>query len=80
MSNVVCTPHLGASTSEAQVQVALDVSERVLSLLGSGDTTGAIRAYGHYLTLRDDPDPELVPQWERVRTHLAELLEGSGKR
>ncbi len=45
-----------------------------------GDTTGAIRAYRHYLTLRTDPDPELVPEVERVRTHLAELLEEYGER
>lgn len=39
-----------------------------------GDRDGAIRAYRHYLALRTDPDPELVPEVERVREELAALL------
>ncbi len=40
----------------------------------AGDTTGAIRAYQHYLTLRTDPDPELQAEVEGVRAALEELL------
>jgi serine/threonine-protein kinase len=40
----------------------------------AGDTTGAIRAYEHYLTLRHDPDPPLVPQRDSVVAELAELV------
>ncbi|MEM1304121.1 MAG: ACT domain-containing protein, partial [Planctomycetota bacterium] len=36
---VVCTPHLGASTEEAQTQVAVEAAELVIGYL----TTGAIR-------------------------------------
>ena len=39
----------------------------------TGDTAGAIRAYGHYLALRPDPEPELRPEVERVRAALADL-------
>lgn len=34
--NVVLTPHLGASTKEAQVKVAIDVSEQICDVLGGG--------------------------------------------
>lgn len=39
----------------------------------TGDTVSAIRAYRHYLGLRFDPEPRLVPQVERVRRELARL-------
>lgn len=32
--NVIATPHLGASTSEAQVKVAVEVSEQFIALTG----------------------------------------------
>jgi hypothetical protein len=39
-----------------------------------GDTAGAIRAYRHYLSLRADPEPALVPQRDSVRAALGALL------
>jgi hypothetical protein len=39
-----------------------------------GDTAGAIKAYEHYLALREDPDPPWRPQWDSVRTELAALV------
>jgi serine/threonine-protein kinase len=39
----------------------------------TGDTTGAIRAYRHYLGLRYDPEPGLRAEVERVRRELAIL-------
>jgi len=41
-----------------------------------GDRDGAIRAYRHYLALRSDPEPELRPEVDRVRTELARLERG----
>ncbi len=40
--NVVCTPHLGASTSEAQENVALQVAEQMSDYLLKGAVTNAI--------------------------------------
>lgn len=40
--NVLLTPHLGASTSEAQINVALDVAEQVKTVLSGGDATSAV--------------------------------------
>lgn len=40
--NVVCTPHLGASTSEAQVNVAIQVAEQMTDFLLEGAVTNAL--------------------------------------
>ncbi len=40
--NVVCTPHLGAATSEAQEKVALQIAEQMSDYLLTGAVTNAI--------------------------------------
>ena len=40
----------------------------------TGDTERAIRAYSHYLKLRSDPEPEVLPEVEAVRAELARLV------
>ena len=40
--NLVCTPHLGASTTEAQVNVALQVAEQMSDYLNTGAVTNAL--------------------------------------
>ena len=40
----------------------------------TGDRTGAITAYRHYLALRQDPEPSLRPQVDQVRREMAKLL------
>ena len=42
LENVVCTPHLGASTAEAQENVALQVAEQISDFLLTGAVTNAI--------------------------------------
>lgn len=42
--NLVLTPHLGASTAEAQEGVATEVAEKIKTLLLTGDGTSAINA------------------------------------
>jgi D-3-phosphoglycerate dehydrogenase len=42
MENVVCTPHLGASTTEAQENVALQVAEQMSDFLLRGAVTNAL--------------------------------------
>lgn len=42
--NLVLTPHLGASTAEAQVGVATEVAEKIKTLLTTGDGSGAVNA------------------------------------
>jgi D-3-phosphoglycerate dehydrogenase len=42
VENVVCTPHLGASTNEAQVNVAIQVAEQMADYLLVGSVTNAL--------------------------------------
>ena len=44
---VICTPHLGASTTEAQENVALQVAEQMSDYLLTGAVTNAINAPAH---------------------------------
>jgi D-3-phosphoglycerate dehydrogenase / 2-oxoglutarate reductase len=40
--DVICTPHLGASTEEAQERVAVEIAEQVVQYLCSGTITNAV--------------------------------------
>ena len=40
----------------------------------TGDTTGAIRAYRHYLAIRPNPEPTVKPEVERIRAELGRLM------
>ncbi len=40
--NIVLTPHLGASTSEAQLNVAIDVAKQIKTVLQGGSATSAV--------------------------------------
>ncbi len=40
--NVICTPHLGASTTEAQVNVAIQVAEQMSDFLNNGAVSNAL--------------------------------------
>jgi D-3-phosphoglycerate dehydrogenase len=42
LDNVICTPHLGASTDEAQVNVAVAVAEQISAYLTTGEIKGAV--------------------------------------
>ena len=41
---VICTPHLGASTKEAQINVAVAVAEQMIGFLKKGTTVNAVNA------------------------------------
>jgi D-3-phosphoglycerate dehydrogenase len=55
--NVVCTPHLGASTSEAQENVAVQVAEQMADYL----TTGAVRNALNMPSISAEEAPRLTP-------------------
>jgi len=63
----ICTPHLGASTTEAQVNVALQVAEQMADYLVSGGVTNALNMPS--LTAEEAP---------RVRPYMG-LAENLGK-
>jgi D-3-phosphoglycerate dehydrogenase len=64
LPQVICTPHLGASTKEAQTNVAVAVAEQIIDFLRSGTIVNAVNApsvsgarlkkVGPYLELGDD--------------------------
>ena len=45
----------------------------------TGDTAGALRAYGHYVALRTNPEPAVQPEVEWVRAELAKLAPPGGQ-
>lgn len=61
LDQVICTPHLGAATDEAQINVAIAIAQQVVNYLTSGVIQGAInvpsispellQVLGPYLTL-----------------------------
>ena len=40
----------------------------------AGERDAAIRAYQHYLTIRSDPEPAMIPQRDSVRAELAAIM------
>ncbi|WP_048758056.1 NAD(P)-dependent oxidoreductase, partial [Afipia felis] len=55
--NVICTPHLGASTSEAQENVALQVAEQMSDYLLTGAISNAI----NFPSITAEEAPKLKP-------------------
>ncbi len=55
--NFICTPHLGASTTEAQVNVALQVAEQMADYLVNGGVTNAL----NMPSLSAEEAPKLKP-------------------
>lgn len=42
---VVCTPHLGASTEEAQIKVAIQIAEQIVDLFKNNRISGGVNAF-----------------------------------
>ena len=57
LPNVVCTPHVGASTSEAQENVALQIAEQMSDYLLRGAITNAI----NFPSISAEEAPKLKP-------------------
>ncbi|HEY0918478.1 phosphoglycerate dehydrogenase [Devosia sp.] len=65
LPNVICTPHLGASTTEAQENVALQVAEQISAYLMHGEISNAL----NFPSITAEEAPRLTP-W----VQLAEAL------
>lgn len=57
LENIVLTPHLGASTDEAQTAVSVDACKAMVAYLKSGEIRGAVNAGGIKLDLPPDERP-----------------------
>ena len=73
---VVCTPHLGASTQEAQKKVAVQIAEQIVKYFNHGMISGAINA-----SIFKDGIPESLKSFlnlsEVVGRMLSQLRKGS---
>ena len=65
--HVIATPHLGASTEEAQVGVATDVAEQIVSVLRGGFPRAAVNA------------PLILPETLKVLQPYMALVEQMGR-
>jgi D-3-phosphoglycerate dehydrogenase len=63
--NVICTPHLGASTGEAQENVALQVAEQMSDYLLKGAITNAV----NFPSISAEEAPRLTP-WVKLAEQL----------
>ena len=63
LENVVCTPHLGAATAEAQENVALQIAEQMSDYLTSGAVANAI----NMPSVSAEDAPRLKPYMELCR-------------
>jgi len=74
--NFICTPHLGASTNEAQVNVALQVAEQMADYLVTGGVTNAL----NMPSLSAEEAPKLKPYMalaERLGSLVGQLTTGA---
>jgi D-3-phosphoglycerate dehydrogenase len=78
LENVICTPHLGASTSEAQENVALQVAEQMSDYLLKGAITNAV----NFPSISAEEAPRVKPfvaLAEKLGSFLGQLTEASVK-
>ena len=79
LPNVVCTPHLGASTSEAQENVALQVAEQMSDYLMRGAISNAI----NFPSITAEEAPKLKPfvaLAEKLGSFAGQLTESGVKK
>jgi D-3-phosphoglycerate dehydrogenase/(S)-sulfolactate dehydrogenase len=76
LDTFVCTPHLGASTEEAQAAVAISVAEQVASFLIDGIVQNAVNAPGLPREVLDRLGPYL-PLAEKLGLLAAQLASGA---
>ena len=69
--NVLCVPHLGASTEEAQEQVALDAAQQLVEALRGREVRNAINAPGF-----DQALPPVLRPYTELAMRLGTILAG----
>jgi hypothetical protein len=78
LDNVVLTPHLGASTDEAQTAVSVEACKAIVAYLKSGEIRGAVNAGGLKLDLPPD-EMAFAKLAQRIGALLAGYHEGGYK-
>ncbi|MFQ5559000.1 MAG: phosphoglycerate dehydrogenase [Nitrospinota bacterium] len=72
---VILTPHLGASTSEAQVNVAIDVADQIVDFLKNGQIKNAINVPSLDASTLSEIQP-YIQLGEKIGKVLSQLIEG----
>jgi D-3-phosphoglycerate dehydrogenase len=75
LPQVVCTPHLGASTGEAQVNVSVAVAQQLVAFLSTGTIKNAVNVPSISRELMAQIEPYLVLA-ERLGSFLGQTFEG----
>ncbi len=78
LDNVICTPHLGASTDEAQINVAIAIAEQIAGYLTKGEIRNAVNFPSVSAELLNVIKPYLVLA-EKLGTFEAQLIKGGIK-
>ncbi len=76
LDNVICTPHLGASTDEAQTNVAIAIAHQIAAYFATGEIKGAVNfpSVSVDVMAMIRPYLDLV---EKLGTFQAQLLTGA---
>jgi len=69
LPNVVCTPHLGAATTEAQENVALQVAEQMSDYLLTGAVTNALN-----MPSVTAEEAKVMGPWIKLAEHLGNFI------
>ena len=69
LPNVVCTPHLGAATTEAQENVALQVAEQMSDYLMTGAVTNALN-----MPSVTAEEAKIMGPWIKLAEHLGAFI------
>ncbi len=69
LPNVVCTPHLGAATTEAQENVALQVAEQMANYLLDGAVENALN-----MPSMTAEDAKVMGPWVKLAGHLGSFI------
>ncbi len=69
LPNVVCTPHLGASTTEAQENVALQVAEQMSAYLNTGAVENALN-----MPSVTAEEAKIMGPWLQLAEHLGAFI------
>jgi len=75
LDNVICTPHLGASTAEAQENVAVNIAEQVVDYLLHGIIRNAVNVPSVSAEVMSQLSPYLVLA-ERLGSFHAQMAKG----
>ncbi len=76
LENVICTPHLGASTDEAQTNVAIAIAHQIAAYFATGEIKGAV----NFPSVSADVMALIRPYLnlaEKLGTFQAQLLTGA---